>query len=87
MGAFTWQKVAQKRYGLKEVGKGQKDDLVMCAAGVVYIAPLAGSRREGQGTPSGAIEEGEVVTVGAHGVVLNRRRGGTQRSNPWHIGR
>ncbi|KKM70010.1 hypothetical protein LCGC14_1445030 [marine sediment metagenome] len=87
MGAFTWQKVAQKRHGLKEAGKGQKDDLVMCAAGVVYIAPLAGSRREGQGTPSGAIEEGEVVTVGAHGVVLNRSRGGAQRSNPWHIGR
>ncbi|KKL75391.1 hypothetical protein LCGC14_2055340, partial [marine sediment metagenome] len=64
MGAFTWLKVAQKRDGLKAVGKGQKDDIVMCYAGLCYIAPLTGARamappkEYGESRP---IEPGETV--------------------------
>ncbi len=81
MGAFTWQKVAQKRHGLKEAGKGQKDDLVMCYAGLCYIAPLGSSRynaKRGQ-MPTGPIQENEVVVVGRGGIVVSR---GPERPAP-----
>ena len=81
-GAFTWQKVAQKRHGLKEAGKGQKDDLVLCAAGLAYIAPLATARYNAKHKgriPTGPIQEGEVVIVGRGGVVISR---GAERNRP-----
>ena len=90
MGAFTWQKLAQKRHGLKEAGKGQKDDIVMCYAGLVFIAPLVAgryTREKDRAYPTGDIQENEVVTVGSSGVVLNRSRDGRNRiardSRPW----
>jgi len=90
MGAFTWQKLASKRHGLKEAGKGQKDDLVMSCAGAVFIAPLVAgryNRQQGQAYPTGDIQENEVITVGPSGIVLNRSRDGrnrrTRESRPW----
>jgi hypothetical protein len=81
MGAFTWQKVAQKRHGLKEAGKGQKDDLVMCYAGLCYIAPAAAARYNAkQGRSIGPIKENEIITVGPHGLVQDRRMAGAL---PW----
>jgi hypothetical protein len=82
-GAFTWQKVAQKRHGLKEAGKGQKDDLVMCAAGLAYIAPLASARyNTKQRAPTGPIQENEVVVLGRGGVVVSRGPA-RERVKPW----
>jgi hypothetical protein len=89
MGAFTWTKVAQKRHGLKEVGKGQKDDIVMSYAGLCFIAPLVAGRYtniKDRAYPTGDIQENEVVTVGPSGIVLNRSRDGRGRSResrPW----
>ena len=86
MGAFTLMKVAQKRDGLKAVGKGQKDDIVMCYAGLCYIAPLTGARamappkEYGESRP---IEPGETVVVGPTGVVLSRHKEGTRVAEPW----
>jgi hypothetical protein len=84
MGAFTWAKVAQKRHGLKEVGKGQKDDIVMCYAGLCYIADQARARYTAKQRVStgGPIRENEVVTVGRHGLVLDRSPVGA-RPRPW----
>lgn len=85
MGAFTWQKVAQKRHGLKEAGKGQKDDIVMCYAGLCYIAPLASARynaKQGRSVVGGPIRDNEVVTVGPHGIVLDRGPA-RARPRPW----
>ena len=82
-GAFTWQKLAQKRHGLKEAGKGQKDDLVMCAAGLAYIAPLASARYNSkQKAPTGPIQENEVVVLGRGGVVVSRGPA-QERVKPW----
>ena len=78
MGAFTWQKVSQKRHGLKEAGKGQKDDIVMCYAGLCYIAPIAAAQYHSkQGS-----KDGEVAVVGRHGLVIRRdsRKG---VAKPW----
>jgi hypothetical protein len=90
MGAFTWQKVTEKRHGLKEAGKGQKDDIVMCYAGLCYIAPLASARytgKRGQSAPGTPVQENEVVVVGKHGLVLDRKRpgqsGGGLPFMPW----
>lgn len=87
MGSFTWSKVAGKRELLKaQAKKGQKDDLVMCAAGCCYIAPLAGARyRARRGPePGQPIQEGEVVTVGPYGLVLNRQTQKSVRTRyPW----
>lgn len=83
MGAFTWQKLAAKRHGLKEAGKGQKDDIVMCYAGLVFIAPLVAgryTRQKERAYPTGDIQLNEVVTVGQHGIVLNRQRDGRGRT-------
>jgi hypothetical protein len=87
MGAFTWQKVAQKRHGLKEAGKGQKDDLVMSAAGLCYIAPQAAARSQSRmaqvaSLPGQPLKEHEVVIVGKHGLVLDRRSEMNQ-PKPW----
>lgn len=83
MGAFTWQKLAQKRHGLKEAGKGQKDDIVMCYAGLCYIAPLASARyNTKQRVSTGAIKDGETVTVGKFGLVLDRNSG-RNAPRPW----
>ncbi len=83
MGAFTWSKVAQKRYGLKEAGKGQKDDLVMAYAGLCYIAPIASSRyNTKQRVTTGPIQDDETVTVGKFGLVVDRRSGGNA-PRPW----
>lgn len=81
MGAFTWQKVSQKRDGLKATGKGQKDDLVMCYAGLCYIAPQAGARYNAQQQISSSVpvKGDEEVVVGPHGVVIARRPINTHR--------
>lgn len=75
MGAFVWTKVAG-REKLKAAGKkGYKDDLVMCAAGCVYISPLMAHRAQrdvGRPLEPEPIKENEVVVVGQHGLVLNR---------------
>lgn len=74
MGAFTWQKVAQKRHGLKEAGKGQKDDIVMCYAGLCYIAPLVSSSlHRGAVNFNEPPKENEIVFVGRHGLVVDRK--------------
>ena len=84
MGAFTWTKAAQKRHGLKEQGKGQKDDLVMSAAGCCYIAPqgragYAAKNNSRVSQPGDPIKENELITVGKFGLV---QRGGSQPM-PW----
>ena len=76
MGSFTWQKVPG-REKLKAAGKkGQKDDLVMSAAGCSYIAPLGAARynasKDRVGQEGQPIQEGEVVVIGRHGLVQNR---------------
>jgi hypothetical protein len=79
MGSFTWQKVANKRETLKAAAKrGQKDDLVMCAAGCVLIAAQVSIRYNSGQT----LKKDETIVVGQHGVVLGRSK---ERSTakPW----
>ena len=88
MGAFTWQKLAARRHGLKEAGKGQKDDIVMAYAGLVFIAPLVAgryTRQQERAYPTGDIQESEVLTVGPHGIIMNRQRDGQGRPRETRI--
>ena len=92
MGAFTWMKTAQKRESLKAAGKGQKDDLVMCYAGLAYIATDARARYNAQqrsskpetyqGTPA-PLQDNEIVTVGVNGIVIERQSKETANHRPW----
>jgi hypothetical protein len=76
MGAFTWQKNHGRRETMKVSGKGQKDDLVIAAAGANFIAPsAAGSYTKEQNTQP-------TVVVGANGIVLHREYPNQQRK-PW----
>jgi len=90
-GAFTWQKTSQKRESLKAAGKGQKDDLVMAAAGCVYIANDARARynaherNRNRNTYRGApepVRNDEELLVGVNGLVLDRQKKGTV-ARPW----
>lgn len=89
MGAFTWSKV-QGREKMKAAGKrGYKDDLVMAAAGCVYIAPLGAARYNANkghvGPEPQPIRENEVVVVGRYGLVQNRYvpGRGARAPRPW----
>lgn len=91
MGAFTWQKTTQKRESLKASGKGQKDDLVMCYAGLCYIANDARARynarsrsttKESYRSAPPPIRNDEVVLLGVNGLVLDRKKQGVA-PRPW----
>ncbi len=84
MGAFTWMKVSQKREGLKAAGKGQKDDLVMCYAGLCFIANEARARYNAKkrGNIGGPVRKDEIVVVGKHGLVVDRHASGAG-PRPW----
>ena len=87
MGAFTWTKAAQKRHGLKEQGKGQKDDLVMSAAGCCYIAPqgragYAAKNNSRVSQPGEPLKETEFYTVGKFGLA-ERQNPGASQPMPW----
>lgn len=82
LGAFTWQKV-QGREKLKAAGKGQKDDLVMCYAGLCYIANQARGRYKAyQSAGAEDAKEQEIINVGANGLVT--RRGGRNSAPVWY---
>ena len=92
MGAFTWMKTQQKRESLKAAGKGQKDDLVMCYAGLAYIANDARARYNAQERsrinsdrrgPPQPIKQGEIITVGNGGLVIDRQAEGARAARPW----
>ena len=84
MGSFTWLKSTTKRDTMKAQGKrGQKDDLVMSAAGAVYIANLAAGKYNALQNTAGVIQENEVVFVDKSGVVQGRRGRTPASVKPW----
>lgn len=76
MSAFTWGKIRGNRESMKAAGKGQKDDMVMAAAGAVYISDYADV-----GGPGEEEEKRDTILVGPGGVVVGRRNIGEYR--PW----
>ncbi len=79
MGSFTWLKIAQKRENLKaQAKKGQKDDLVICAAGCTYIAAQARAKFNATKT----IQLNETIIVGNHGLVVSRETN-IESTKPW----
>ncbi len=69
MGAFTWQKLASKREGLKASGKrGMKDDLVICNAGCAFIANEAAALYNGKQEA----DRNSVTLIGKHGLVIGK---------------
>ena len=84
MGSFTWLKSTTKRDTMKAQGKrGQKDDLVMSAAGAVYIANLAVGKYNALQKSLGDIRENEVIYVDKHGVVQSRGGRKPPSKKPW----
>lgn len=84
MGAFTWLKVAQKRESLKAAGKGQKDDLVMCYAGLCYIANQARTRYNSKqgGNTGRQSRPDDIIVVNKDGLVVDRHAQGAG-PRPW----
>ncbi len=79
MGSFTWLKIAQKRENLKaQAKKGQKDDLVICAAGCTYIAAQARAKFNATKT----IQLNETITVGNYGLGVSREPN-IEAKKPW----
>lgn len=78
MAAFTWQKT-RGREQLKAAGKGQKDDMVMAAAGATMLCEYAAIQYTSGDTPGY-----ETIIVGPGGLILSRQKEPKQRSNsPW----
>lgn len=75
MGAFTWLKI-KGREGLKAAGKGQKDDLVIGAAGASFLTDTAASAYTRRQTA------GQVTVVGPNGLVI-AKQGQMQETRPW----
>lgn len=65
MGAFTWLKL-RSRQAMKAAGKSMHDDLVLSAAGAVFMAPSIAA-----GTAARSGNEARTITVGAHGLVTH----------------
>lgn len=68
MGSFTWLKL-RSRQQMKAAGRGMKDDLVLSAAGAVFMAPSIAA-----GTSARTAGEARSIMVGLHGLVTHANR-------------
>jgi hypothetical protein len=78
MSTFDWTKV-QGRMKAQAAVRGTHDDLLIAAAGALFLAPEARVRRKGPDRR----KLDEVITVGRYGQVLSRERTNPNGPQPW----